>query len=156
MILELSHAITPFTARFRPRIVDVRRWALSTGRAVDPEVVALILAGKTSWSGDPLDRWTRIGVYGTLYSYVPNWCSAHRVMVPAHLPEVLWLYLSYLGETGRFHPGSDPLRELRRPLRCYGGLGPDGLPAPPGAPRVRCVCKVPYQPRRAPRPSHAG
>ena len=117
---------------------------------------AVILTGKTWCRDEPLALWTRIGVYGTLYSYMPNWCSVHRVMVPAESPEVLWLYLTYLAETGQFHRASDPLRELRRPLRCYGGLRPDRLPASANSPRVRCVCKVPYRPRPARRESEAG
>lgn len=100
-----------------------------------------------TWADEPLDRWTRTGVYQNLYADVPNWCTMHRTQRPADVPEVLWVYLSYLEDTGQFSPGSDPVRELRKPLRCYGGLGPDGLPAGPGSPRVPCVCRVPYRPR---------
>ena len=151
---DLSATIAPFAAPYRSRILDVRKWALSAGRRVDGDVVGLVIAGKTSWGDEPLDRWVRIDVYANLYSRVPNWCSMHRVLVPADLPEVLWLYLSYLADTGQLTPDSDPLRELRRPLRCYGGLGPDGLPAAANARRVKCVCKVPYQGR--PRRSESG
>ena len=156
MFTDLSAAVAPVATTMRSRIVDVRRWALAAGRPVDADVIALVLAGKTSWRDEPLDRWTRIGVYQNLYADVPNWCSVRFVLLPAELPEVLWLYLSYLDGTDQFQAGSDPLRELRKPLRCYGGLDPDGRPAAPNAPRVRCVCKVPYRPRRAQPESQAG
>ncbi len=151
MLLELSDVIAPVAAPMRSTIVDVRKWALSQGRGVDPDLLALILAGKAEWRKEPVTLWTRIGVYSSLYSDVRNWCTTHSVLTPAGpIPETLWLYLSYLGETRQFAPGSDPLRELRRPLRCYGGLGADGLPAPAGARRVVCVCKVPYRRRPSP------
>jgi hypothetical protein len=149
MLLELSDVIAPIAAPMRSAIVDVRRWALSQGRRVDADLLALVLVGKTEWRHDPITLWTRIGVYENLYSDVWNWCTVHSVSMPAeHVPETLWLYLSYLSETRQFASGSDPLRELRRPLRCYGGLGADGLPAPLGARRVVCVCKVPYRRRQ--------
>ncbi|MGH9263579.1 MAG: hypothetical protein ACRD1D_02695 [Acidimicrobiales bacterium] len=156
MYLDLSAAIAPVAAAMRHRIIDVRRWALSQGRPVDADVVALILAGKMSWRDEPPDRWTRVGVYGNLYADVPNLCSAHGELRPISQPEVLWTYLSYLHETTQFDPGSDPLRELRKPLRCYGGLGPDGFKATENTPRVKCVCKVPYRRRPARRQSEAG
>lgn len=147
MLLVLSDAIAPVAAAMRPMLRDVRKWSLAHGRPVDADVLALVLAGKAEWRDEPVTLWTRIGVYHNLYADVWNWCTLHRVPMPEDVPEVLWLYLSYLDKTDQFARGSDPLRELRRPLRCYGGLGADGLPAPAGAPRVRCVCKVPYRRR---------
>lgn len=156
MNVNPSAASPPLAAPLRSRILDVRRWALATGRPLDAGVLGLILAAKTWCTDEPLDQWSRIGVYQTLYSGVWNWCTVYRILFPEDLPEVLWRYLSYLEETRQFEEGSDPVRELRRPLRCYGGLGPDGLPAPANAPRVKCVCKVPYRRRRAQSESRAG
>jgi hypothetical protein len=156
MNVDPSAASPPLAAPLRLRILDVRRWALAAGRPLDAGVLGLILAAKTWYSDEPLDRWSRIRVYQTLYSGVWNWCTVHSVVFPEDLPEVLWRYLSYLEETQQFEEGSDPVRELRRPLRCYGGLGTGGLPAPANAPRVKCVCKVPYRRRRAQSDSQAG
>jgi hypothetical protein len=147
MPVELSDAISPVAATMRPLIRDVRTWALAQGKPVDAAVLALLLAAKSEWRKEPVTRWTRIGVYQHLWGDVRNWCSLRSVLLPEDVPEVLWLFLSFLSESGRLDPASDPLRELRRPLRCYGGLGADGLPAPAGAPPVRCVCKVPYRRR---------
>jgi hypothetical protein len=156
MNVDPSGALPPLAAPLRARVLDVRRWALAAGRRVDAGVLGLILAAKTWHTDEPLDRWSRIGVYQSLYSGVWNWCTVHGARFPDDLPEVLWRYLSYLEETRQFEKGSDPVRELRRPLRCYGGLGPDGLPAPADAPRVKCVCKVPYRRRPVRRGSQAG
>lgn len=128
-------------------MLDVRTWALATGRRVDAGVLALVLAAKADRRSEPFTLWRRIDVYQHLAADVWNWCTMHRAQLPVDVPEVLWVFLTYLDDTDGFAPGSDPLRELRRPLRCYGGLGPDGLPAPAGASRVRCVCKVPYRRR---------
>lgn len=129
------------------QLLDVRRWALARGTPVDGDVLALVLAAKAWCRDEPVTHWRRLDVYQHLWADVWNWCSAHSTVLPVNVPEVLWLYFSYLDETNGFADGSDPIRELRKPLRCYGGLGPDGLPAKPGAPRPRCVCKVPYRRR---------
>jgi len=147
MPVELSDAISPIAAAKRVQLLDVRRWGLARGTPVDGEVLALVLAAKSWFREEPVTLWRRLDVYQHLWADVHNWCSAHSVMVPVHVPEILWLYFSYLHETAGFAEGSDPIRELRKTLRCYGGLGPDGLPAKPGSPRPRCVCKVPYRRR---------
>ncbi|MDP1803800.1 MAG: hypothetical protein Q8K72_01400 [Acidimicrobiales bacterium] len=147
MPVELSDAISPAAATMRTQLLAVRRWALAQGVPVDADVLALVLAAKSELRGEPVTRWRRLDVYQHLWADVRNWCSTHSTMVPENVPEILWLYFSYLDETDGFAEGSDPIRELRKPLRCYGGLGPDGLQAKPGAPQPRCVCKVPYRRR---------
>lgn len=147
MPVELSDAISPSAAAMRSQLLDVRRWALARGTPVDANVLALVLAAKSWLRDEPVTRWRRLDVYQHLWADVRNWCSAHSTMVPVDVPEVLWLYFTYLDETDSFADGSDPIRELRKPLRCYGGLGPDGMPAKPGTPRPRCVCKVAYRRR---------
>jgi len=147
MLLELSDAVSSVVAEHRARILDVRRWALAAGVPVDADLLALILAARSWWRETPVTLWHRIDVYQLLRADAANWCSMHRVLIPVELPEALWVYFTYLHETAGFARGSDPLRELRRPLRCYGGLGPDGRPAGAGARRVQCVCVVPYRRR---------
>jgi hypothetical protein len=148
VLVELSDAVVHARRVWRRRIAGVSRWSLAQGRPVDPDLTALILAARDEWSMDDApDVWTRIGVCHCLYADVSNWCSMRRVLIPDHVPEALWTYLHYLKEHRQFGTGSDPFRELLRPLRCYGGLGPDGRPYPAGARlRVRCVCKIPYRP----------
>jgi hypothetical protein len=47
--------------------------------------------------------------------------------------------------TGRMHPASDPVAELRKPLACYGWLDQDGRKLPPDARQpIACGCLLPY------------
>jgi hypothetical protein len=146
MPIELSDAISPVASAMRSQLLDVRRWALARGAPVDADVLALVLAAKAWLRDEPVTLWRRLDVYQHLWADVRNWCSAFDDGARRGA-QVLWLYFTYLDETGSFAAGSDPIRELRKPLRCYGGLGADGLPEEPGTPRPRCVCKVPYRRR---------
>src|SRR5690606_10535883 len=102
---------------------------------------------------EPLHRWTRTGVTDCLVSGVVNWCALARTLSPEGAPEAVWLLLDFLADTGRLDPASDPLGELRKPLRCYGGLDaggrhgtiedPQGRCGVDGVPR--CECYVVYQ-----------
>jgi hypothetical protein len=130
----------------RPQLLDVRRWALARGTPVDADVLALVLAAKAWYRDAPVTLWRRLDVYQHLWADVWNWCSVHSTVRPVNVPEVLWLYFSYLDETGAFADGSDPIRELRKPLPVRPPRT-DGLPAKPGTPRPRCVCKIPYRRR---------
>lgn len=150
VLVELSVAVAPRRRAWRTRLADVRRFALSRGRPVDPDVIALILAAREECAYDESgDRWTRLGVYHFLWADAWNWCSMHRSSFPMDVPEVLWTYLHYLRERRLFEPGSDPFRELLKPLRCYCGLDADGRrdDEGPQAP-LKCECKVPYEPKR--------
>ena len=149
-LLDLSDAVRPARKKWGARIGAILRWSLAQGRPVVPDVLALILVARNEWTdGEESDVWTRIDVYHCLYAEIFNWCALRRVLVPDFVPETLWVYLHYLKDQRMFRAGSDPFRELLRPLRCYGGLDADGRPYEPAAhPRVRCVCKVPYRPRR--------
>lgn len=149
VLVQLSEAVAGERLAQRARIVDFCEWALAAGERVEPDLIALILAARRESGTNDTDTWTRLGVYHCLWADLFNWCGARRVLVPEHIPETLWTYLHYLHDGRLFGPGSDPLRELLRALRCYGGLGPDGRPEPEGTQRrVRCVCTIPYQPKR--------
>ena len=94
------------------------------------DVLALILAATEEADGRDVSprRWSRTGVNAVLSVHVFNWCSMHRTLAPDGVPEALWTYLDFLVASGRIDPESDPLRELRKPLRCYGGLDEEGRP----------------------------
>ena len=87
-----------------------------------------------------------MSVNALLMHDVPEWCERRSVAWPFALPESIWRYLDFLAATGRLDPASDPLPELRRPLRCFGQLGVDGrwdpdAVADPGP----CVCYQRYE-----------
>lgn len=149
-------------ARVRQRESDLidaaRAWALREQRWLPPDVVALIVLGwplalrlaeadgtvvSPPTEVVPATFWTRTVVNALLLPVIPDWCHANSTVCPHDLPEVMWRYIDFLVETGRLHPASDPLPELRRPLRCLGQLGDDGrwddrLSTDPGP----CICFV--------------
>jgi hypothetical protein len=59
-----------------------------------------------------------------------NRCSIRRVLRRADVPEAMWHLLDVLVATDALDHDSDPLDELRKPLRCYGGLDGSGRQAP--------------------------
>ena len=76
---------------------------------------------------------------------IPGWCLARATVCPHQLPEAIWRFVDFLAATDRLHAESDPVVELRRPLRCLGQLGDDGrwdeaLGADPGP----CMCFIRY------------
>ena len=150
-LTALRDATTEARAQHRERVVAVCEWALAQGRPLLPSHIALIVAAKADRrqdDGEALDHWTRPGVYGHLYSAMFNWCTFHDTRVPVDLPEALWTYLHYLHEHAMLTVDSDPLKALLDPLRCYGGLGPDGTTATWR--QVKCRCRIEYRPPRQP------
>jgi len=96
--------------------------------------------------------WLRPGFHGFLWSTLRNWCTVAGCLWPADLPESLWRLYGFLADSGRLHPDSDPLPELRKVLVCSGGLGLDGLPNPGRSP-IPCEC---YRDYTGPRHGAAG
>ena len=151
----LAGAVAPTSHRYREIIDASRRWSISQCCWLPPDLVALTIAASTLRDersdvitpddAAPGGFWTRQTVNALLMRDLPEWCAVHGVSRPYAFPEALWRYFDFLVATGRLHPGSDPLEELRRPLRCYGQLGPSGRWEPddindPGP----CVCYERY------------
>jgi hypothetical protein len=146
--VPLAEALTPVRDLYAELIGAAVAWQAGRERHTDPDHFALLCVGADSaWDPEATPtRWTRTGAYHLLRCDVPNWCSAGRCLQPAELPEAMWEWFDFLDETGRLHPGADPLCELRKPLLCYGGLDQRGRPLPKGAPStVVCECFVPYR-----------
>lgn len=153
----LRDVIAPACYRHRVVIDAARRWSLAMVCWLPSDLVALTLAvhaaPSTSFSlGDPSDEiglgmhlWTRQDVAWVLTGGVEQWCARHHTAVPVRFPEAVWRFLDFLVATDRLDPASDPLLELRRPLRCIAELnasghwrvGDDPDPGP-------CVCAEPY------------
>lgn len=139
-IRALDIAVAPVRARFRPLIAEAASWALARGIRFPPDGLALILAA-AEHPGDLLAPWTRPRVNHLIMCDVFNWCSLHRVLVPAEVPELIWAFLDFLAASQRLAPGSDPLGRLREPLMCYGGLDTDGRRRPRDQPApFPCEC----------------
>jgi hypothetical protein len=160
ILVPLGEAVRPWRQRHRSLLAALGTWALSCGRSVDLDLVALILAAREAgFRKAPPGSWTRTGVYHCLGADVPNWCSLWRVLWPEGVPGALWQLLDFLVATDRLDRASDPIDELRKPLMCYGGLdrsgrervpddGTGGPSEPVGVtddPPFRCECYVTYR-----------
>lgn len=155
-VCPLSAAVAPTRQRHHALVEAARQWALDERSWLPPDLVALIVIGwpyaveATCEDGtllavpddaEPATFWTRTLVNALLMEGIPDWCLTHSTVCPHNLPEAIWRFVDFLAATGRLHPDSDPVVELRRPLRCLGQLGDDGrwdegLDADPGP----CVC----------------
>ena len=158
--VAVAEAVRPWRQQHRPLLAELGAWALSCGRSVDLDLVALILAAREAgFDQAPPGSWTRTGVHRCVSLDVPNWCTGARVHRPVGVPAALWQFLDFMLATERLDRDSDPIDELRKPLICYGGLDRSGRErvhdpttgdaAGPGGdvddPPIRCECYVRYR-----------
>jgi hypothetical protein len=158
--VPVTEAVRPWRQRHRLLLAELGAWALSCGRSVDLDLVALILAAReTGFDKAPPGSWTRTGVHHCVSIDVPNWCTRASVLWPEGVPAALWQFLDFLVASDRLDRVSDPIDELRKPLMCYGDLDRSGRErehdaetgdgAQPGAdagdPPIRCECYVRYR-----------
>jgi hypothetical protein len=150
-LTELSTAVAPVRRRHRELIEQACAWPTGREQQIDPDHFALICAGvdyaaECAPAEVPPNVWTRMSVYHLLRCDIPNWCSEQRCRWPEGLPQELWAWIDFLHGTGRLHPASDPVAELRKPLICCGWLDQDGRPLPSDAPQsIVCECMLPYR-----------
>ena len=145
---ELADAVAPARERHRALIDAACAWQAGRERRTDPDHFALICAGADVAWDDAVTptRWTRTAAHHVMRCDIPNWCSSQRCRWPETLPEAMWEWFTFLHETHRLHPRSDPAAELRKPPACYGWLDEHGRKLPPDAERViECECFVPYR-----------
>lgn len=148
-VKSLADAVAPIRRRHRELVEAAQTWTLSHQVVLPVDLVVLIIAVSLQRDSVPAELaptyWTRTAVNRLVMTGLPNWCAAHRVPLPFDAPEAVWAYLDFLVDTDRLHPQSDPLAELRRPLRCYGQLDESGRWDPEGDPIAqRCECYCPY------------
>jgi hypothetical protein len=146
-LVSLSDALGPIRDVYRHLLTPAALWQEGRARRTDPDHFALIcVATDRNLCDATPTRWTRTDVYHVLRCDIPNWCSLHRCLWPAELPEAIWDWFDFLADTDRLDPASDPLAELRKPLQCYGGLDARGEPRPDDVPRdIPCECHLPYR-----------
>jgi hypothetical protein len=153
-LIPLAEALGPIRDVYQHLIIDAVRWQDGRPRRTDPDQFTLICVATDAGFGGSVSptRWVRTDVYHVLRCDVPNWCSLHRCLWPAELPEAMWEWFDFLAETGRLDRASDPLWELRKPLLCYGGLDDRGRlraevspVSDSDRPTVACECHLPYR-----------
>jgi hypothetical protein len=146
-ILPFAAAVAPLRAVHHADLHRVAEWCLQRGRPCDLDVVALcldVLAGDRSAHGYDLDR---PKINNHLRAHLPNRATMLRTLLPDDVPVHLWTTITWLCSEGRLSSESDPLGALFEPLGCYGGLGVDGYPLPPGTDvDFPCQCFVKHDP----------
>ncbi|HYT39103.1 MAG TPA: hypothetical protein VEN99_06310, partial [Acidimicrobiia bacterium] len=139
-LVPLHNAVADSRRRHRGLVTAAGQWALARGLALPADHIALWAAAAEPCAGygdvdGVTGPWFRREFHSFVWSTLWNWCSVAGCLPPAGLPESLWHLYGFLSESGRLHPDSDPLPELREVLVCSGGLGLDVLtsPDPPAA-----------------------
>lgn len=103
-------------------------WATAQGRALDPDIAAVLCgAAEEGFNGGLVTRWTVERMYHMLCCHIPNWCDDHHAEVPDDVfKEPLWLLINFLVGTDRLDDDSDPPDVLLQVLRCH-GINADGF-----------------------------
>jgi hypothetical protein len=126
--VSLSTAVAPARAAHAETIDAFVAWGAASGRAVDPDIAALIHAVQ---DGDG-DRggWDRSSFFGFYSRRIGNWCTLADCDYPdEELPEALWFWLHHRDLSGRWGADDEPLHDLLKVLLCYGNIGFDGASA---------------------------
>lgn len=146
-LLPFAEAVRADRRRFSPLIDTAVRWCEGRGRSSDPDLFALVCAAATGFERTPEAfprRWTRARVRGLLWSGIPYWCEFNRCAGwPRGAAPAVWTWFDFLHGTARLDPAGDPLRELRKPLICHGGLDLSGRLRPAHTPSpIPCECRI--------------
>jgi hypothetical protein len=151
-LVSLHDAVAHARRRHRGLVTAAGRWALARGLSLPADHVALWAAAVEYGAGygdeygdvdGVTGPWLRPAFHRFWWSTLWNWCTLAGCRRPADLAESLWHLYGFLADSGRLHPDSDPVPELRKVLVCSGGLGLDGLPREGRAP-IPCECYRDY------------
>jgi hypothetical protein len=117
----LHDAVAESRRRHRPLVTTAGQWAMARGLSLPADHVAL-WAAAAACGGAPgdVDGVTGPWLAGALPTFVGStvgaWCALAGCRPPADLPDSLRHLYAFLADSGRLHPGSDPLRELHGAL----------------------------------------
>ncbi len=135
--LSLQDAVAPWRRRRRHLLAAAGRWALAHGVSLPADHVALwAAAGHELGYGGSVDGMTgpwRASALPDLMANAADWCALAGCSVPAELAASLWHLYGFLADTGRLHPASDPLPELRAAIvvfRTYDRVRPSSSRPP--------------------------
>jgi hypothetical protein len=122
--ISLHEAVAATRRSHRALIAAAGEWALARGLPLPADHVAL-WAAAAGYRGQPVDTdgvsgpW-RASHLADFVTKVAEWCAIADCPLPAGLPESLWHLYGFLADTGRLHPASDHLTELRAALVVFG------------------------------------
>ena len=140
--VPLREALAAARRSHRRLIVAAGQWALTQGVSLPADHVALWAAaadydGRFGDTDGLTGPWRASGLIDFLAT-IAGWCAMAGCPTPANLAESLWHLYGFLAATGRLHPGSDELVELRAALVVFGRS--DGFrPTPPLSPSPRAA-----------------
>ena len=142
--VSLPEAVADSRRRHRGLVTAAGQWALARGLSLPVDHVALWAAaaeecGRYGDVNGVTGPWLRPSFHGFVWSTLWNWCTLAGCRWPADVPESLWHLYGFLADSGRLHPDSDPVPELRKVLVCIGGLDLDGRPREGRSP-IPCEC----------------
>ena len=124
--LSVHDAVAPWRRRHRVLVAAAGRWALARGVSLPADDIALwaVAAGQLGYSRsvDGMTRPWRASAVPDLMATVVGWCALTGCPVPADLAKSFWHLYGFLDETGRLHPASDPLPELRAAIVIFGSF----------------------------------
>ncbi len=140
--VSLHEAVASCRRRYRTLIAAAGEWAMARGVPLPADHVALWAAAcdELGCAGD-LDGMSgpwRASALPDFLANIADWCAAAGCPLPANLGESLWHLYGFLASTGRFHPASDALAEIRASLVVFGTrdrlrLVPPPTPGPTAA-----------------------
>lgn len=135
----LHDAVAVSRARHRKLIAAAGVWALARGVSLPADHVALWAATVEALDGvngsdDMTGPW-RASVLPYFCDRLAEWCAEAGCALPLTMAESLWHLYGFLAGTGRLHPGSDPLAELRAAVAVFGTFDRfRPIPSPPTEP----------------------
>lgn len=124
--VPLHGALSSSRRRHRHLIAAAGRWALARGVSLPADHVALWAAaveqlGAPGGPGVAPGR-GRAWHIARRWEEIAAWCRRAGCSPPADLAESLWHLYGFLAATGRLHPGSDALDELRAAVVVLAGF----------------------------------
>ena len=122
--VSLHEVVAASRRRHRALIAASGQWGWAHGVSLPADAVALwaAVAEDSGWAGD-VDGQTGPWRAADLPAFVETiaaWCTTAGCLPPPDLAEALWHLYGFLAATGRLHPSSDPLTELRAAVVVFG------------------------------------
>ncbi len=124
--VALHDAVASWRRQHRTLIAAAGQWALARGVSLPADHVALWAAtGDELGYGGNIDGMAgpwRASALPDFLANVVDWCALAGSPVPADLAESFWHFYGFLADTGRLHPASDSLIELRASIVVFGAF----------------------------------
>ncbi|HEV3363322.1 MAG TPA: hypothetical protein VG795_04155 [Acidimicrobiia bacterium] len=136
--VSLRDAVAFSRRRHRGFIAAAAEWALAQGVSLPADHIAVWAAtgDDLGWpcNVDGFSGPWRASDLPDLMASIATWCALVDCSAPGNLTESLWHLYGFLASTGRLHPASDSLPELRAALVVFSPFDRFGPASPPPEP----------------------